>query len=90
MIIAWLITICTFVVAGEIDVTVKVPVAVAENTTVKMTCDYDLKKNELYSIKWYKSKKEFYRYIPKEMPPKMAFEPFRTKVDVSLNKVRSE
>ncbi|XP_011497911.1 PREDICTED: uncharacterized protein LOC105362230 isoform X2 [Ceratosolen solmsi marchali] len=66
---------------GEIDVTIKIPIAVAENSTVKMTCDYDLRSMPLYSVKWYKSRDEFYRFIPKEMPSKSVFPLLAAKVD---------
>ena len=49
-----------------------------------MTCDYDLKSHPLYSVKWYISKNEFYRYLPKEMPSKYVFPPLGDKVDVSF------
>lgn len=68
---------------GEIDVAVKIPIAVAENATVKMTCEYNLNDMPLYSVKWYKSKDEFYRFIPKELPSKSVFPPLAAKVDVS-------
>ena len=69
---------------GEIDVTIKIPIAVAENSTVKMTCDYDLRSKPLYAVKWYKSQNEFYRFIPKEIPSKSVFPPLAAKVDVSI------
>ncbi|XP_008205979.1 beaten path Ic isoform X2 [Nasonia vitripennis] len=68
---------------GEIDVTIKIPIAVAENSTVNMTCEYNLRNMPLYSVKWYKSQNEFYRFIPKEMPSKSVFPPLSAKVDLN-------
>ncbi|KAJ8682124.1 hypothetical protein QAD02_017916, partial [Eretmocerus hayati] len=72
-------------VAGEIDVSIKIPTAVAENSTVVMVCNYDLHKMPLYSVKWYKSQREFYRYIPKEMPSKSVFGTLGAKVDFNMS-----
>lgn len=70
-------------VRGLIDVSILIPPAVAENSTVNMTCLYDLGEFPLYSVKWYKGNKEFYRFIPKEMPPMKVFPQLGAKVDVS-------
>ncbi|XP_014225485.1 uncharacterized protein LOC106651480 isoform X2 [Trichogramma pretiosum] len=67
--------------SADIDVSLRIPAAVAENSTVKMTCDYNLNNMPLYSVKWYKGNKEFYRFIPKELPPKSVFPPLGPKVD---------
>lgn len=67
---------------GEIDVAVHIPIAVAENSTVNMTCSYNLYNNPLYSVKWYKGRNEFFRFIPKEMPPIIVFQPFSNIVNV--------
>ena len=32
---------------------------------INLPCTYELEKDVLYSIKWYKEDTEFYRYIPK-------------------------
>ena len=67
-----------------IDVSIRIPTAVAENSTINMTCLYDLGELPLYTVKWYKGAKEFYRYIPKELPPMKVFPPLGAKVDVSI------
>ncbi|XP_071569028.1 uncharacterized protein [Temnothorax nylanderi] len=33
-----------------------------------MSCRYDLQSDTLYTVKWYKGS-EFFRYVPKELPP---------------------
>ncbi|XP_023326817.1 uncharacterized protein LOC111700198 [Eurytemora carolleeae] len=45
---------------------------VGESTSLK--CDYDLEDDKLYSIKWYKDNQEFYRYVPKDIPPSQRFQ----------------
>ncbi|XP_066948632.1 cell adhesion molecule 2-like [Macrobrachium rosenbergii] len=35
---------------------------------VLMTCEFDLEGDQLYSVKWYKANREFYRYVPAEKP----------------------
>ena len=35
---------------------------------VTFTCRYDLGKDAIYSIKWYKEDNELYRYIPTDSP----------------------
>lgn len=50
-----------------------------------MTCTYDLEGDELYSVKWYKGRQEFYRYLPKEHPHNKVFPLLQIDVDVSIN-----
>ena len=51
---------------------------------VMLTCQFDLAQDRLYSVKWYKAGREFYRYVPAEKPAKQAF-PFKgVAVDVSV------
>ncbi|VVC87552.1 unnamed protein product [Leptidea sinapis] len=38
-----------------------------------MRCSYDLEGAALYSIRWYRAETEFYRYVPRELPPTMVF-----------------
>ncbi|KAF7276129.1 hypothetical protein GWI33_010895 [Rhynchophorus ferrugineus] len=33
-----------------------------------LRCTYDLEDDVLYSVKWYRGSREFYRYIPAEQP----------------------
>lgn len=53
---------------GLKDVSVKIPTAVTPGDTVSLYCQYDLENEPLYTVKWYKGRQEFYRYIPKELP----------------------
>jgi hypothetical protein len=42
--------------------------------------------DSLYSVKWYKGRREFYRYSPKETPPMKAFPMPGVHVVVSLQR----
>ncbi|XP_076172218.1 uncharacterized protein LOC143149061 [Ptiloglossa arizonensis] len=66
-------------VRGLRNVSIDIPLAVAAGTTVNMSCKYDLQSDTLYTVKWYKGP-EFFRYLPKEMPPITVFGDLGTKV----------
>ncbi|XP_045612644.1 cell adhesion molecule 1 [Procambarus clarkii] len=38
-----------------------------------LTCQFNLAGDELYSVKWYKAGREFYRYVPAEWPRQQFF-----------------
>ena len=40
---------------------------------VHLTCKYDMDLGSVYAVKWYKGLQEFYRYVPKEVPPVQVF-----------------
>lgn len=67
-------------VRGLKNVSIDIPLAVADGTTVNMSCGYDLESDTLYTVKWYYKRFEFFRYIPKEMPPTSAFGELGNKV----------
>ena len=39
------------------------PESVNEGETITLTCRYDLGRDAIYSMKWYKSGQEVYRYF---------------------------
>uniref|UniRef100_A0A4Y0BNB0 Ig-like domain-containing protein n=1 Tax=Anopheles funestus TaxID=62324 RepID=A0A4Y0BNB0_ANOFN len=61
------------VIAALRDVQVQVPPAVRRGDTATLHCYYDMDGESLYSVKWYKGRREFYRYTPKESPPMKIF-----------------
>lgn len=65
------------------DVHLKAPQAVRRGENVRFTCQFDLEGDPLYAVKWYQSSKEFYRYVPKEVPPTKVFHLPGVNVDVS-------
>jgi len=70
-------------VGGLRNVGVIVPVAVSPGDTVTLQCSYDLEGDELYTVKWYKGRQEFFRYVPKELPHTRVFPLPGVNVDVS-------
>lgn len=72
------------VVGSLKNVTITVPAAVARGNTVTFICSYDLEEDDLYSVKWYKGRQEFFRYVPKEHPHTKEFPVQGINVDVSF------
>lgn len=62
---------------------VVVPEAVERGSKVEMRCLYDLEQEDLYSVKWYRGDREFYRYSPRDVPPLRIFGIPGIEVDVS-------
>ncbi|XP_067213651.1 uncharacterized protein [Linepithema humile] len=73
---------CLSGVHGLSNVSIDIPLAVATGTTVNMSCRYDLQSDMLYTVKWYKGS-EFFRYVPKEMPPIAVFGDLGAKVETN-------
>lgn len=67
------------------NVRVNIPAAAKVMDTVTLQCDFDLEGEPLYTVKWYKGAKEFYRYIPKELPSTLIFPWPGIEVDVSIS-----
>jgi hypothetical protein len=65
------------------DVRVTVPAAVLKDGTATLFCHFDLEGDSLYSVKWYKGRREFYRFTPKEDPAMKIFPIFGLEVEVS-------
>ncbi|XP_066600806.1 cell adhesion molecule 2-like [Prorops nasuta] len=51
----------------------QIPQHVVVNETVRMECNFNLDKEVLYSVKWYKDGHEFYRYLPRDEPTVQTF-----------------
>ncbi|KAK3928995.1 Chitin biosynthesis protein CHS5 [Frankliniella fusca] len=68
------------------NISMSLPDAVAQGSTVTLRCDYDLEGQQLYSIKWFRGESEFYQYVPKEIPASKVFDVdgVKIKVDVSV------
>lgn len=76
-------------VRGLKNISIDIPLAVAAGTTVNMSCEYDLESDTLYVMKWYYKGSEFFRYVPKELPPTSTFGELGNKVIVSIYVLRS-
>ncbi|CAG9764216.1 unnamed protein product [Ceutorhynchus assimilis] len=66
------------------EIEVKIPSAVQVGETITLQCNYDLEGEPLYTVKWYKGTREFYRFIPKELPNTKVFA--LPGIDVDLSK----
>lgn len=60
----------TYVYTGTAlsNVSVSIPSAVKRGDSAILICDYNLEYENLYTVKWYRGRREFYRYTPKENP----------------------
>jgi len=83
------VCVCVFVadltVSGLGMVHIQIPNAIQSGRNAIMTCDYELENDDLYAVKWYKGKREFFRYTPKEIPPIKIFKLPGIRVDVSFS-----
>ncbi|XP_014363518.2 uncharacterized protein LOC106714909 [Papilio machaon] len=76
-------------VGGLHNLEINVPSAVLVDETVTLECSWQLEDEEaLYSVKWYRGKEEFYRYIPKELPHTRVFPLPGIEVDISRSGAR--
>lgn len=69
---------------GLRNVNVRIPSAVKRGDNALLICNYDIENDTLYSVKWYRGRREFYRYTPKENP---AWKTFRktNEIDVEVS-----
>lgn len=65
-------------------VEVRIPNYVVKGSTAQLECLYDLDGETLYSVKWYKDGNEFYRYVPRDLPPAQTFVLPGVSVNVSI------
>lgn len=64
-------------------VQVTVPDVVRSGSNATFVCEHDTEGDILYSVKWYKGRREFFRYTPKEIPAVKLFSVPGITVDVS-------
>uniref|UniRef100_A0A182T8L9 Ig-like domain-containing protein n=1 Tax=Anopheles maculatus TaxID=74869 RepID=A0A182T8L9_9DIPT len=65
------------------DLKIFVPEAVIMGNAATLSCQFELEKATLYSVRWYFEGEEFYRFVPKESPPARTFPVSGITVDVS-------
>lgn len=63
------------------------PSVVIRGDPVWLNCSFDLESDDLYSVKWYKNHREFFRYLPSENPPSQAYRLSGVYVDTSRSSV---
>ncbi|XP_055620316.1 uncharacterized protein LOC129764827 isoform X1 [Toxorhynchites rutilus septentrionalis] len=72
--LCWLMLAEQFVsVLSLKDLKIFVPDAVIVGNAATLSCQFELEKASLYSVRWYFEGEEFYRYVPKESPPARTF-----------------
>lgn len=54
-------------------VEVRIPMHTVLHQSARLECHYDLEGEALYSVKWYKDGREFYRFVPRDNPPAQLF-----------------
>lgn len=70
-----------------LEVDVQFPENVAAGETATLGCIFDCNVDQIYTVKWSRGNREFYRYMPSEDPAVKVF-PFSVggiEVDVRLN-----
>lgn len=60
-------------VAGLKLLRINVPAYTLRGKSALLECKYDLERDKLYAITWYKDHEEFYRYVPRGNPPKHSY-----------------
>ena len=65
------------------NLSVRIPEFLQKGETADLTCSYNLGGDTLYSVKWYKGRHEFYRYMPHELPQIKTFPVKGMKINVS-------
>lgn len=62
----------------------RIPNLIMRNKSATLGCKFEMEGESLYSVKWYKDGFEFYRYVPRDMPPAQVFPLPGIDIDVSL------
>jgi len=60
-------------IASLSKIEVRIPRYIQAGDTADLICSYYLDSHNLYSVKWYKGRHEFYRFMPNEKPPVKIF-----------------
>ena len=76
-----------FVFAGIVSLTlntIEVPPHKVVGDKAVLICQFDMEGDTLYSVKWYKDDREFYRFVPNDRPRLQVFDTEGIQVDVSI------
>ena len=63
--------------------TIDVPAHRVVGDRATLICQFDMEGDTLYSVKWYKDDREFYRFVPNDRPRLQVFDTQGIQVDVS-------
>jgi hypothetical protein len=77
---------------NEFDVSVRFPSDVKEGDNATLTCDYNLKGKQLYSIRWYFNGQEVYRFTerPKQVKKVSPIPGITVDVSSMIEKIRQQ
>ena len=64
--------------------TIDVPAHRVVGDKAELICQFDMEGDTLYSVKWYKDDREFYRFVPNDRPRLQVFDTEGIHVDVSI------
>ncbi|XP_077565013.1 uncharacterized protein LOC144180558 [Haemaphysalis longicornis] len=64
-----------------------VPSVARSGDPIWLNCSYDLERDQLYSVKWYKNNVEIYRYLPSETPRTKVYNMPGIHIDVSRSNI---
>ena len=67
------------------NLSVRIPEYIQKSHTADLTCSFNLGGDKLYSVKWYKGRHEFYRYMPNEVPIIKTFPVKGMEINVSIS-----
>ena len=69
------------------NLSVRIPEYIQNGQTADLTCSFNLGGDKLYSVKWYKGRHEFYRYMPGQEPVIKTFPVKGMEINVSAKKI---
>ena len=69
------------------NLSVRIPEYIQRGDTADLTCSFNLGGDKLYSVKWYKGRHEFYRYMPNETPVIKTFPVKGMEINVSFTQL---
>ena len=68
------------------NLSVRIPEYIQNGQTADLTCSFNVGGDQLYSVKWYKGRHEFYRYMPGQEPVIKTFPVKGMEINVSTKK----
>lgn len=81
------VTLLTKATCGLRLLRLDVPSIMRRGEQTWLNCSYDLERDQLYSIKWYKNNVEIYRYLPSETPRVKVYNMPGIHIDVSRSNI---
>ena len=83
----WLVRFLSFfsVIDSLSNLSVRIPEYIQKGQTADLTCSFNLGGDKLYSVKWYKGRHEFYRYMPGQDPVIKTFPVKGMEINVSFD-----